>query len=132
MEKYLRAILVVMIGTAVVLTFSACTTPTESAEEDGLLAFVDDVVIKEQDEHYYVTVFGNYPDACSRVSDVQQSVEEKSINILLYVAKPAEMMCAQMLTPFEADILLTTGSLEPGEYTVTVNEALPTTLTIAE
>ena len=126
MTKYRRSFLYIVLITAVVLTLSACTTATGGDQAEGKEAFVDGVNIKEHMQHSYATTVGHYPDACARVSDVQQTVEGSSINIMLYVQSPADMMCAQMLTPFEVDILLETGGLAPGEYTVTVNERSPT------
>ena len=112
-----------LVLTLTLFVMTACTTAVDSSQAEGQEAFVDDVAVTERTEHSYATVRGHYPDACSRISDVQQSVEGSSIRIVLYVDRPADMMCAQMLTPFEADILLETGGLAPGEYTVSINDA---------
>lgn len=130
MKEFRTTFIYLLVLTAALFIMTACTTAADSGQVDGQLAFPDDVAVVERMEHSYANVRGHYPDACSRISDVQQSVEGSSINIVLYVDRPADMMCAQMLTPFEVDILLETGGLAPGEYTVTVNEARTATFMI--
>ena len=123
MKHHFRMTILILLIISISLVTAACAAVSESGEEPaGQAAFVDDVTISERDGHSYATTMGHYPDACSRVSDVQQNVEGNTINIQLFVDRPADMMCAQMLTPFTVDILLETGGLAPGEYTVNVNE----------
>ena len=105
-----------------VLFLTGCASG-ETGEEPatGNTAFVDHVTIEMQAEHYYAKVEGNYPDSCTRVSDVDQDVDGSTFKISLYVDRPEDMMCAQMLSPFNVNILLEVGGLMPGEYTVDVN-----------
>jgi hypothetical protein len=43
-----------------------------------------------------------------------------------------DVICAAVLTPFTEEILLDTAGLEPGEYTLVVNDGMATTtITIA-
>jgi len=107
----------------VTMILVGCTPTTEVGDEpSGSLAFVDVVTVETQGEHHYAKVEGHYPDACSRVSDVQQSFDGSKFNIDLYVDRPEDMMCAQMLTPFTVLLLLEVGGVAPGDYTVQVNE----------
>ena len=122
MNYLFRKTILFLSNISLILVLSACAAGSGGEETVGQAAFVDDVTISERDGHSYATTVGHYPDACSRVSDVQQNVEGSVINIQLFVDRPADMMCAQMLTPFTVDILLEIGGLTPGEYTVTVNE----------
>ena len=105
-----------------VLFLTGCASG-ETGEEPaaGNPAFVDHVTIEMQAEHYYAKVEGNYPDSCTRVSDVDQDVDGSTFKISLYVDRPEDMMCAQMLSPFNVNILLEVGGLMPGKYTVDVN-----------
>ncbi len=106
-----------------VLFLTGCASG-ETGEEPatGNTAFVDHVTIEMQAEHYYAKVEGNYPDSCTRVSDVDQDVDGSTFKISLYVDRPEDMMCAQMMSPFNVLILLEVGGAMPGEYTVEVNE----------
>jgi uncharacterized protein YcfL len=118
------------------LTFSlmlaACTSQTEepaaASEPEGNLALVDSAAIEELNAHQYVVVKGNYPDACTKVSNVDQTVEGNTFTIDLYTDKPGDLVCAQMLSPFSVNILLETGGLVRGDYTVNVNNSASTTL----
>ena len=111
---------------------AACDADDDGEDEDGdavagAPAMVDSVVVEEQLGHNYAVVTGFYPDACTRISDVDQDVEGSSFNINLMTGRLEELMCAQMLTQYTVSILLEVGGLAPGEYTVTVNDDRATT-----
>lgn len=117
------------------LLMAACDADDDGEDEDGdaaagTPAMVDSVVVEEQLGHNYAVVTGFYPDACTRISDVDQDVEESSFNINLMTGRPEELMCAQMLTQYTVSILLEVGGLAPGEYTVTVNDDRSTTFNL--
>lgn len=114
-------ILIITLVLTVMLVGCASTTEV-GGESSGSLAFVDVVVVETQDEHFYARVEGHYPDACSRVSKVDQTFDGSTFKIELYVDRPEDMMCAQMLTPFTVRLLLEVGGVAPGDYTVQVNE----------
>jgi hypothetical protein len=80
------------------------------------------IQVEERPEGYVLFIEGNYPDACSTVCGSVQTVEGNEINIDLFSTKPEGQICAQMLTPFETEVALDTEGLDPGEYTVTLNE----------
>lgn len=44
-----------------------------------------------------------------------------TMEVSLLTARPADMMCAQMITPFTEEIPIDITGLEPGEHTVVVN-----------
>jgi hypothetical protein len=97
---------------------------------EGTQAMVDSVTVEEQMGHKYAVVNGNYPDACTRISDVDQDVDGSTFTINLMTDKPEDLMCAQMLSSFSVSILLEVGGVAPGEYTVTVNDSATTTFTV--
>jgi hypothetical protein len=99
-------------------------------KEDVTLAMADSVAVEPRDDHFYAVVQGNYPDPCTSISSVEQSAEGNTIRITLLTDRPADLMCAAVLTPFTVDILLTTGGLGPGEYSVIVNEGPSTTFVL--
>ncbi|UCF29305.1 MAG: hypothetical protein JSW42_06420 [Chloroflexota bacterium] len=108
----------------VTLIISACGG-SDSAESESSSAnepaMVDNVTINFRENHYYAVVTGFYPDSCTRISEVRQEFNGSAINLSLSTAKPGELICAQMLTQYEVNILLEIGGLLPGEYTVDVN-----------
>ena len=90
--------------------------------KDVTLAMADSVAVEQRDNQFYAVVTGNYPDPCTSISSVEQISEGNTIRITLLTGRPADLICAAVLSPFTIDILLTTGGLGPGEYSVIVNE----------
>ena len=101
-----------------------------TSEQAGTLAIVESVSIEESMAHNYAVVNGNYPDACTKISNIEQVVEGNSFDITLYTEAPADLMCAQMITPFTINILLEVGGKAPGDYTINVNDSVSTTFTL--
>jgi hypothetical protein len=122
MSRKLYPIFVLIIIASVFL--AACGGSGSSGSEPastGSAAMVDGVMVEVRNNHHYAIVTGTYPDSCTRISNVQQEVNGDTFTISLSTDKPADLMCAQMLSPFGVDLLLETGGLMPGEYTVDVN-----------
>ncbi len=95
-------------------------------------AFVDSVTVEERDGEYYAIVQGNYSDACTTTSSVEQEVDGGAFDLQVNMARPPDLMCAAVLTPFTEEILLETEGLEPGEYSLIVNDGMAeTTFTIS-
>ena len=80
------------------------------------------IEVEERSDGHVLLVQGDMPDACSTFCGSEQSVEGSVINVNVFSSRPEDEVCAQMLTPFTEEILLDTEGLEPGEYTVIVNE----------
>ena len=117
-------ILPVVVLTAMFLLI-ACTPETQgesSTKGTGTPAMVDGVVVQSISGHQYAVINGFYPDPCTRISQVDQIIDGSRFVISLSTDSPDDLMCAQMLEAYEISILLETGGLAPGEYTVEVNE----------
>jgi hypothetical protein len=110
-------------------TGTASSDESQNAES-GTPAMVDVVTVTQIDNHYYGIVNGFYPDTCTKVSSLVQSVEDTKISITLLTDKPAGLLCAAMLTPFTIEVLLTTGGLVAQEYSVVVNDGPMTTFNL--
>jgi hypothetical protein len=80
------------------------------------------VEVVEREDEFYAIVQGDYPDSCSTVCGSEQEVDGDHININLYSARPEDLMCSSMLTPFVEEVLVDTEDLDSGEYTLTINE----------
>ncbi len=105
----------------VVLLTGCASGETGEEPSAGNPAFVDHVTVEMHGDHTYANVEGHYPDACSRVSQVLQDFDGSTFNIELFVDRPEDMMCAQMLSPFNVLILLEVGGVMLGDYLVDVN-----------
>lgn len=80
------------------------------------------IAVEEQNGQYIAVIQGDMPDACSEVCGYEQTFSGNVINIDLYSSNPEDQMCAQVLTPFEAEVQLDIDGLEAGQYTLTLNE----------
>ena len=102
-------------------------TPTvEQSEPTDNPTYIETVEVVERDGHYAI-VEGSYPDACSKTGDIVQEVEGNTLHLTITSTRPEDKVCAQALTPFTEEILLDTEGLDPGEYTVIVNDDQATT-----
>lgn len=134
--KVIKSLLILVAILASSLVFASCDSvsptqePASAAGQEGTLAIVESASIEEIMAHQYVVVNGNYPDACTRISDVEQDIEGNTFNITIYTDKPADLVCAQMISPFTVNILLEAGGQTPGDYTVNVNDSASATFTI--
>ena len=105
----------------------------ELGQTEPSLVWVDGVQAEVTDSgQLAVTVQANYPDSCSTLGEVETMVEGNTVTVTMYAQRPPGLTCAQTLIPFEETVVLDIGDVAPGEYTITVNEAAMTTVTIPE
>ena len=120
--KDLRPLLI-LVFCALALAACGCSAGEVSLPEgcDGA-TWGSSIEVEERSEGYVLLVEGDYPDACSEICGSVQTVEGNEINIDLFSTRPKGVVCAQMLTPFDAEVVLDTEGLDPGTYTVSLNE----------
>ena len=118
--------LITMMILAALFLLAACSTGTDAESSPkgtgGSPAMVDGVVVETIDGHQYAVVNGFYPDPCTRISQVDQSIDGSTFTISLFTDSPDDLLCAQMLEAYEISILLETGGLAAGEYMVVVGD----------
>ncbi len=129
--KFPPTIILLLVSSLILAACGGIESQENSSTTSGTPAMVDGVSVDVKNNHYYAAVNGNYPDSCTRISDVHQEIDGDTIRFILTTGKPADLMCAQMITPFTVDLLIETGGLLPGEYTVDVN-GIATTFTLGE
>ncbi|MBK5101803.1 MAG: hypothetical protein JJE15_12540 [Desulfobacteraceae bacterium] len=117
-----RVILLVLVSVILLVACAADAQEQSSSKSAGSPAMVDGVVVETINLHQYAVVNGFYPDPCTRISDVNQTLDGNRFVITLSTDRPDDMVCAQMLAEYEISLLLETGGLLPGEYTVEVND----------
>ena len=74
-------------------------------------------------------VKGYMPDACTTMDEVKHARNGDIFEITLTTTRPADMACADMITPFEEVVTLDAAGLKAGTYTVTAN-GVSTTFTL--
>ena len=99
-----------------------------SAQQDNVIsdtAALSSVEAESSEDGITVTVRGDFPDSCTELGELSQTVETEGseINVVVTIetSRPADVMCAQVLTSFETSFVLNLEDLEPGVYTLTVN-----------
>jgi inhibitor of cysteine peptidase len=73
-----------------------------------------------------LTVQGNLPDSCTTIDQVNQSHTGNTFNVTITTKRPADMMCATVITPYTETIPLDVKGLKAGTYTVNVNTGTET------
>jgi LysM repeat protein len=103
----------------------------ELGQTEPSLVWVDGVQAEVTDSgQVAVTVQANYPDSCSTLGEVETVVEGNTVTVTMYAERPPGLTCAQALVPFEETVTLDIGDAEPGDYTVTINDSVTTSVTI--
>ena len=69
----------------------------------------------------HAAVKGDFPDACTSIGTANQRRDGNTIYVDLMTTRPADMACAQVITPFDHTIALDVVGLTAGTYTVNVN-----------
>lgn len=123
--------LILRIGILYALLASACVPraaepePAPSELPASSMAAVESVKTEIQATEppgVKVIATGHLPDAgCTSIAAVEQERDSDVFRVSITTHTDPEMMCAQVLTPFEEVVLLDTNDLAPGLYRVSVN-----------
>ena len=68
-----------------------------------------------------VTAIGYLPDPCTHISGTQQTMEGDTLYLKIMTSRQADVMCIQVVAPFEETYPLDVAGLPAGTYTVDVN-----------
>ena len=71
-------------------------------------------------------VRGDLPDSCSKAEPVVQNKDGNTLFVNIYLTRPADAACAQVITPYEVTALLESEGLADGAYTLDVNSVMTT------
>ena len=99
-------------------------TPTTGGNTVAQLAQVKSVDLRMLESfpvQVHAAVKGDFPDACTSIGTANQRREGKTFYVELMTTRPADMACAQVITPFEHTVALDVVGLPAGTYTVNVN-----------
>ena len=95
----------------------------EDDSEDVLIDFAPLTSISIDDsDGIQITINGELLDACTELGDITQSVEDDVIMVTVETTRPADAMCAMVISTFEEVYTLDTSNLDAGEYTLNVND----------
>jgi len=112
-------------GTAPSTTFWASTIEKMVAEDAAVsLANVNDIeilLLESFPVQIHAVARGEHPDSCTKVDKVVTRHEGDTFFVTITTSRPADAMCAQVMTPFEEVVALDVVGLKAGVYTVDVN-----------
>jgi hypothetical protein len=101
--------------------------PGDSAlqRENAYATFVDLLVMESYPLQFMLILKGDLPTPCNQLRvDVRPPDAENRIMVEVYSVIEPDIMCAQVIQPFEINVPL--GSFPAGTYTIWVNGALAT------
>ncbi|MCX2727382.1 hypothetical protein OO015_07705 [Thermomicrobium sp. 4228-Ro] len=105
--------------------------PLGSGSHEYGAAFVEQVTVhvgNGEPRHVTIEVQGSLPDACSElVENPSVTVRGHEVIVQLQWQRPRDLVCAQVLRPFTTTVDV--GNLDPGAYTLSVND-FTTTFTV--
>ncbi|MEN9224297.1 MAG: hypothetical protein Q6L60_06450 [Thermostichus sp. HHBFW_bins_43] len=117
-----------LLGSLILLTACSSSTGTVSPSPDirGLATVEEvDILILTTSEppQIGVDVRGFVGDPCTRLQEpiITSLPETRSFTVTLETLRPADVVCIQMLAPFEISFRLPMTGLPRGAYTVSVN-----------
>lgn len=95
-----------------------------SAQDDPISgrAYISTASVRTTDEGTFLDVTGELADPCTEISAVEQTRAGTRLLITIETERDPDLMCATVLQPFEDSYELNTADLEPGEYTLVINE----------
>jgi hypothetical protein len=112
-------------GTAPSTTFWASNIEKIVAEDAAAnLANVNDIeilLLESFPVQIRAVARGEHPDSCTKVDKVATRREGDTFFVTITTSRPADAMCAQVMTPFEEVVALDAVGLKAGVYTVDVN-----------
>lgn len=134
--------------TMLLLSLAACTsrgeppasgeqpTPTApanptlpSGDGQGAAVYVDTMdllALESFPVQMRAIVKGNLPDACTTITSASSQRDDNIFRITFVTTRPADAVCAQMLTPFEQTVELDVAGLKAGTYTVVAGDVTET------
>lgn len=104
--------------------FAIPTLAQDDENNDGVLIEVAPLtsISIDDTDGIEITIEGELLDACTELGEITQSVEDDVITITVTTTRPADAMCAMVISAFEDVYTLDTSELEAGDYTLNVND----------
>jgi hypothetical protein len=96
----------------------------------AIIEEVDVRILESFPVQVQVAVAGYLPDACTTIEEIAAVQEDDTFRIRVATSRPADAMCAQVITSFEEVVALDVEGLSAGEYTVQA-DGLSETFTLA-
>src|SRR5512135_1429466 len=97
------------------------TAQTQTATREAEVESVDIEILKSDPVQINAVASVKLPDACTTLGDSQLHYAANTFQITLWTVIPTDRGCAQVITHVGSTYALNAIDLQPGTYTVTVN-----------
>jgi len=99
----------------------ACSQGADAITAPANVQRIEIVILESFPVQVHVKAFGYLPDSCTTISDISQSREGDTFQVVIMTSRPADAVCAQVLVGFDEVVPLDVLGLPAGTYTVDVN-----------
>jgi len=105
-----------------IIFIAGCTTQNgDFIEGNATVTDIDILILESFPVQVNVVAKGYFPDSCTRIGMQIVGKGGNTFFVELKTSRPADVFCAQVITPFEEVIPLDVLGLKAGNYTVDVN-----------
>ena len=101
-------------------TVAPMATP-EPTSREAQVQSVEIHVLETDLQQVSAVIHGNLTESCAMLGESKVHYDANTFHVSVYAVSPADVGCAQVITPFETTIPLDIRGLVPGTYTVIAN-----------
>jgi inhibitor of cysteine peptidase len=87
----------------------------------GVVEGFDILFLESYPVQINVVIQGHMADGCTRLSEIVQVVQGRTIQFIVYTERPRDAICTLALVPYRETVRLDTRGLALGEYTVEIH-----------
>jgi len=96
---------------------------TEYTYGEAVIETIEIAILESFPVQIRAVLRGTVPDACTEIDSIAEQREGNTFTLVVRTRRPAEALCAQVLTPYETTTGLDVLGLPAGIYTVVAGEA---------
>lgn len=89
--------------------------------KEALISGIDILFVESRPVQVRVIARGNLADSCTEIGDISTSRNNDTFAITVMTKRPKDLVCAQVVSPFEEAVDLDVEGITVGTYTVDVN-----------
>lgn len=120
-RKMIALSMILLVAIASLSAIWYLVTRKSVIERPANVKSIEIVVLESFPVQVNVVARGEFPDSCTGVSDITARREGPGFFVTITASRPSDIVCAQVITPFERTIPLDVVGLKKGYYTVDVN-----------
>ncbi len=96
---------------------------TEYVSGEAVVETIEIAILESFPVQVRAVLRGSLPDACTKIESVAQQLGGNTFTLVVRTQRPADVACAQVITPYETTTGLDVLGLPAGTYAVVAGEA---------